>query len=180
MHWWKVLLSFSTSLSPDTSVSAEERPPSGGDRKKWEAGLPLVLSVAQQTLEKTCISTIGELASSWMTCTSLWKWTVGTENMWVLFISVRANSGWSYKDGCASGGSSEEDVESESRLSGASSPSGGRASASHPAAGECLHLWERDSLPRLVLIQFSYSHHLRLDLVPYKRNKLVNLKALFK
>ncbi|XP_071395125.1 serine/threonine-protein kinase Nek1 [Centroberyx affinis] len=36
---------------------AEKRPASGGDRKKWEAAEPPVLSVAQQTLEETCITT---------------------------------------------------------------------------------------------------------------------------
>uniref|UniRef100_A0A8D0AQ68 non-specific serine/threonine protein kinase n=1 Tax=Sander lucioperca TaxID=283035 RepID=A0A8D0AQ68_SANLU len=42
-----------------TSVSSEDGPSSGEDRKKWEAGgVPLVLSVAQQTLEETCIRTI--------------------------------------------------------------------------------------------------------------------------
>ncbi|GLD65503.1 serine/threonine-protein kinase Nek1 isoform X4 [Lates japonicus] len=48
-----------------TSVSPEDRPSSGGDRKKWEAGeagVPLVLSVAQQTLEETCITTIEQTA----------------------------------------------------------------------------------------------------------------------
>ena len=43
-------------------MSPEDRPASGGDRKKWEAGVPLVLPVAQQTLEQTCFTTIGELA----------------------------------------------------------------------------------------------------------------------
>lgn len=32
----------------------EERPPTGGDRKKWEAVTPPILSVAEQTLEETC------------------------------------------------------------------------------------------------------------------------------
>lgn len=54
---------FSNILSLATSVSQEDRPSSGGDRKKWETGVPLVLSVAQQTLEQTCIATIGELTS---------------------------------------------------------------------------------------------------------------------
>ena len=47
-------------LSLASSGSPEDRPSSGGDRKKWEAGVPLVISVAQQTLEQTCIATIGE------------------------------------------------------------------------------------------------------------------------
>lgn len=34
----------------------EERPVSGGDRKKWEAGVPPVLPIAQQTLEETCLT----------------------------------------------------------------------------------------------------------------------------
>ncbi|XP_041695076.1 serine/threonine-protein kinase Nek1 isoform X3 [Coregonus clupeaformis] len=42
----------------------EERPSSGGDRKKWEAGAPSILSVAQQTLEETCIRTTGSQALS--------------------------------------------------------------------------------------------------------------------
>uniref|UniRef100_A0A672I2N2 non-specific serine/threonine protein kinase n=1 Tax=Salarias fasciatus TaxID=181472 RepID=A0A672I2N2_SALFA len=51
---WGVRVSVSTSVSP------EDLPCSGGDRRKWEAGDPLVLSVAQQTLEDTCFRTIGE------------------------------------------------------------------------------------------------------------------------
>ncbi|XP_032382146.1 serine/threonine-protein kinase Nek1 isoform X5 [Etheostoma spectabile] len=48
-----------TITTATTSVSLEDRPSSGEDRKKWEAGgVPLVLSVAQQTLEETCIRTI--------------------------------------------------------------------------------------------------------------------------
>uniref|UniRef100_A0A8C8FAF7 non-specific serine/threonine protein kinase n=1 Tax=Oncorhynchus tshawytscha TaxID=74940 RepID=A0A8C8FAF7_ONCTS len=43
---------------------AEERPSSGGDRKKWEAVAPSILSVAQQTLEETCIRTTGSQALS--------------------------------------------------------------------------------------------------------------------
>uniref|UniRef100_A0A4W5MGJ4 non-specific serine/threonine protein kinase n=1 Tax=Hucho hucho TaxID=62062 RepID=A0A4W5MGJ4_9TELE len=42
----------------------EERPSSGGDRKKWEAVAPSILSVAQQTLEETCIRTTGSQALS--------------------------------------------------------------------------------------------------------------------
>lgn len=60
MFWNKLSFFF---LSLATSVSPEVRRPSGGDRKKWEAGVPLVLPVAQQTLEQTCITTIGELLS---------------------------------------------------------------------------------------------------------------------
>lgn len=41
-------------------VSPEKPPSSGGDRKKWEAGIVLVPSVAQQTLEQTSFTTIGE------------------------------------------------------------------------------------------------------------------------
>ncbi|KAG7277516.1 hypothetical protein CRUP_030678, partial [Coryphaenoides rupestris] len=42
---------------------AEERPGSGGDRRRWEAGAPLVLAVAQDTLEDSCIAdqTVGEV-----------------------------------------------------------------------------------------------------------------------
>ena len=61
------LLLFPNVLSPATSASPEDRPSSGGDRKKWEAGVPLVLSVAQQTLEQTCFRTIGEFPYSWVT-----------------------------------------------------------------------------------------------------------------
>lgn len=42
----------------------EERLSSGGDRKKWEAVAPSILSVAQQTLEETCIRTTGSQALS--------------------------------------------------------------------------------------------------------------------
>ncbi|CDR19049.1 unnamed protein product, partial [Oncorhynchus mykiss] len=54
------------SFSPGSqALSPEERPSSGGDRKKWEAGSPSILSVAQQTLEDTCIrtaeQTVGEV-----------------------------------------------------------------------------------------------------------------------
>lgn len=48
-----------TILLLDTSLAPVDKPP-GGDRKKWEAGDPGVLSVAQQTLEETCIRTSGE------------------------------------------------------------------------------------------------------------------------
>lgn len=41
-------------------MSPEKPPSSGGDRKKWEAGVLLVPSVAQQTLEQTSFTTIGE------------------------------------------------------------------------------------------------------------------------
>ncbi|XP_042564843.1 serine/threonine-protein kinase Nek1 isoform X2 [Clupea harengus] len=37
-------------------VMEEERPVSGGDRKKWEAGAAPVFPVAQQTLEETCLT----------------------------------------------------------------------------------------------------------------------------
>ncbi|XP_072534800.1 serine/threonine-protein kinase Nek1 isoform X3 [Salminus brasiliensis] len=41
--------------TPQTSQPvAEERPPTRGDRRKWDAGDPPILSVAQQTLEDTC------------------------------------------------------------------------------------------------------------------------------
>ncbi|XP_036438240.1 serine/threonine-protein kinase Nek1 isoform X2 [Colossoma macropomum] len=40
---------------PQTSQPVtEERPPTRGDRRRWEAGDPPILSVAQQTLEDTC------------------------------------------------------------------------------------------------------------------------------
>lgn len=47
-------------ISLATSASPDGRPSSGGDRKKWEAGVPLVLSAAQQTLEDTSLMTIGK------------------------------------------------------------------------------------------------------------------------
>ncbi|XP_062857952.1 serine/threonine-protein kinase Nek1 isoform X2 [Trichomycterus rosablanca] len=41
--------------TPQTSQPIiEERPTTGGERRRWEAGGPPVLSVAQQTLEDTC------------------------------------------------------------------------------------------------------------------------------
>lgn len=42
------------------SAFPDDRPSSGGDRKKWEAGIPLILPVAHQTLEETCVNTIGK------------------------------------------------------------------------------------------------------------------------
>ncbi|XP_051954207.1 serine/threonine-protein kinase Nek1-like isoform X2 [Xyrauchen texanus] len=43
--------STSQPVQPSTT---EERPPTGGDRRKWEAVAPPILSVAEQTLEETC------------------------------------------------------------------------------------------------------------------------------
>lgn len=37
----------------------DERPQSGGDRRRWETGAPPVLSVAQYTLEDTCSTMAG-------------------------------------------------------------------------------------------------------------------------
>uniref|UniRef100_A0A3P8XIL8 non-specific serine/threonine protein kinase n=1 Tax=Esox lucius TaxID=8010 RepID=A0A3P8XIL8_ESOLU len=53
-------------LAPQRSPPVtEERSHSGGDRKKWDAGVPAVISLAQQTLEETCIrtteQTVGEV-----------------------------------------------------------------------------------------------------------------------
>uniref|UniRef100_A0A6Q2ZF82 non-specific serine/threonine protein kinase n=1 Tax=Esox lucius TaxID=8010 RepID=A0A6Q2ZF82_ESOLU len=55
-------------LAPQRSPPVtEERSHSGGDRKKWDAGVPAVISLAQQTLEETCLSvplveqTVGEV-----------------------------------------------------------------------------------------------------------------------
>ncbi|XP_056619605.1 serine/threonine-protein kinase Nek1 isoform X2 [Triplophysa dalaica] len=42
----------------------EERPPTGGDRKKWEAVPPPILSVAEQTLEETCATLAASQAAS--------------------------------------------------------------------------------------------------------------------
>ncbi|XP_039548899.1 serine/threonine-protein kinase Nek1 isoform X2 [Pimephales promelas] len=42
----------------------EERPPTAGDRRKWEAVAPPLLSVAEQTLEETCASlAVSQVAS---------------------------------------------------------------------------------------------------------------------
>ncbi|XP_050995113.1 serine/threonine-protein kinase Nek1 isoform X2 [Labeo rohita] len=42
----------------------EERPPTAGDRKKWEAVAPPILSVAEQTLEETCATlAVSQVAS---------------------------------------------------------------------------------------------------------------------
>lgn len=51
---------FTTIFSLASYVSPEKPPPSGGDRKKWEAGVVLIPSVAQQTPEQTSFTTIGE------------------------------------------------------------------------------------------------------------------------
>ncbi|KAL1022567.1 hypothetical protein UPYG_G00029360 [Umbra pygmaea] len=42
----------------------EQRPSSAGDRKKWEAGSPAVIALAQQTLEESCIRTTDSQALS--------------------------------------------------------------------------------------------------------------------
>ena len=42
----------------------EKRPPSNGDRKKWEAAELPVLPVAQQTLGETCATTSSEFSLS--------------------------------------------------------------------------------------------------------------------
>lgn len=53
-----VCVPFLVTLSADSPM--ENRPTSAGDRKKWEAGAPLVEPpLAQQTLEQTCFTTIG-------------------------------------------------------------------------------------------------------------------------
>ncbi|XP_016149767.1 serine/threonine-protein kinase Nek1-like [Sinocyclocheilus grahami] len=42
----------------------EERPPAAGDRRKWEAVAPPILSVAEQTLEETCATlAVSQVAS---------------------------------------------------------------------------------------------------------------------
>ncbi|XP_028977552.2 serine/threonine-protein kinase Nek1 isoform X3 [Esox lucius] len=52
-------------LAPQRSPPVtEERSHSGGDRKKWDAGVPAVISLAQQTLEETCIRTTDTQALS--------------------------------------------------------------------------------------------------------------------
>lgn len=127
---------FPSVISLATSASPEARPSSGGDRKKWEAGVPLVLSAAQQTLEDTSLMTIGksfppesEQAHSFPYNCSLsitpsvslyfCFWFVCLLFCFVLFFCLRANSRRSYTDGCATGRCSQEDVGSKSRLSGA-------------------------------------------------------------
>lgn len=53
-----VCVPFLVTLSADSPM--ENRPTLAGDRKKWEAGAPLVEPpLAQQTLEQTCFTTIG-------------------------------------------------------------------------------------------------------------------------
>lgn len=51
---------FTTIFSLASYVSPENPPSFGADRKKWEAGVLHVPSVAQQTLEETSFTTIGE------------------------------------------------------------------------------------------------------------------------
>ncbi|KAK2883468.1 hypothetical protein Q8A67_017105 [Cirrhinus molitorella] len=54
------------SLTPQQIQSSitEERPPTAGDRKKWEAVAPPILSVAEQTLEETCATmAVSQVAS---------------------------------------------------------------------------------------------------------------------
>lgn len=51
---------FTTIFSLASYVSPEKPLSSGGDRMKWEAGDLLIPSVAQQTLEQTSFTTIGE------------------------------------------------------------------------------------------------------------------------
>uniref|UniRef100_A0AAQ5Y6B8 non-specific serine/threonine protein kinase n=1 Tax=Amphiprion ocellaris TaxID=80972 RepID=A0AAQ5Y6B8_AMPOC len=54
----KILCRLNQNLKAQTPVEeVEESPSSGGDRKKWEAGVPLVLAVAQQTPGETSITT---------------------------------------------------------------------------------------------------------------------------
>nr|XP_057929832.1 serine/threonine-protein kinase Nek1 isoform X2 [Doryrhamphus excisus] len=52
-------------MTTAASEAPEDRPPSGGDRKKWEAVAPFILPIAQQTLEETCLptteQTVGEV-----------------------------------------------------------------------------------------------------------------------
>lgn len=49
------------SCTPQEDLSVtDKRPASRGDRKKWEVEEPSVLSVAQQTLEETCVTTVCE------------------------------------------------------------------------------------------------------------------------
>ncbi|XP_077076831.1 serine/threonine-protein kinase Nek1 isoform X2 [Siphateles boraxobius] len=49
---------------PIQPSDTEERPPTAGDRRKWEAVAPPLLSVAEQTLEETCASlAVSQVAS---------------------------------------------------------------------------------------------------------------------
>lgn len=55
------LFPLSCPISVSQVASPEANAPSGGDRKKWQTdGVPL-LSVAQQTLEETSLTTAGQL-----------------------------------------------------------------------------------------------------------------------
>ncbi|XP_057696978.1 serine/threonine-protein kinase Nek1 isoform X3 [Corythoichthys intestinalis] len=56
--WAVVELSTSQKVLEESSVAASNHPPSVGDRKKWQEGLPFFLPIPQQTLEETCIPTI--------------------------------------------------------------------------------------------------------------------------
>lgn len=140
----KTLLSiFSTIFSSASCVSPEQPPSSAGDRKRWEAGVVLVPSVAQQTLEETSLATVGEPASRQRS-----RWWCLKRNHRVLtsFCAVlfRANSRCCHPDVQATRRRSpEEGVAGEARLSGVEGAAGGRASAPHSGAGECLALWRR-------------------------------------
>lgn len=50
--------------SASQAASPEASAPSGGDRKKWETDGASLLSVAQQTLEETCLATAGRLTGA--------------------------------------------------------------------------------------------------------------------
>ncbi|XP_036378663.1 serine/threonine-protein kinase Nek1-like [Megalops cyprinoides] len=50
--------------APLQGPSPQDRAPSGADRKRWEAGGPPLVSVAQQTLEENSLATVGVQAES--------------------------------------------------------------------------------------------------------------------
>lgn len=131
---------FTTIFSLASYVSPEKPPSSAGDRKKWEAGVLLVPSVAQQTLEETSCTTIGEppateeraRVDAFQTCSG----QAPRSPLDPYFFS--ANSWCRHPDVWAARRSPEEGVASGTRLSGAEGASGGGASTPHPGAGEHL------------------------------------------
>lgn len=46
-----------------TQADTDKRPPSNGDRKKWDAAELPIIPIAQQTLEETCATITSELTS---------------------------------------------------------------------------------------------------------------------
>lgn len=149
-HGWIVRAPFLGTLSADSPT--ENRPTSAGDRKKWEAGAPLVVPpLAQQTLEQTCFTTIGEFPKvARLTqrkredASSSHKSALGaSDKLSSLSFRIhqhRANSWRGLSDWQPGRGRPQEGVGDESRFAGAEGAPGGGASAAHAAAGGCHHL----------------------------------------